>query len=183
MTSFKSLAGAAAFALVFGGAAHATVYHLVGQDIPPATATGTITTDGTIGVLSLGNITATDITVADPGGSALLNGLLELSGDGLTATSSGIYFDFSATDGDDLVLFDSSDDAAYCVATNDLTCGNVPHNEVILVGGDRFYQSPVLSGEVEIAAAAVPELSTWALMLAGFGLAGASMRARRSVAA
>ena len=45
--------------------AHATVYNLVNQGIDPATATGTITTDGTIGVLSQSNITGLDILVSD----------------------------------------------------------------------------------------------------------------------
>jgi hypothetical protein len=69
------------------GAAQATVYELTGQDLPvggpnvhPATAIGTITTNGALGVLSQADIVSADITVTDPFASAVLTGLIVVIG-------------------------------------------------------------------------------------------------------
>jgi hypothetical protein len=58
------------------------------------------------------------------------------------------------------------------------------------IGGNSFEHQDfqgsgnrILSGTVHEAVAAVPEPTSWALMIAGFGLAGATLRARRRVLA
>jgi len=51
----------------------------------------------------------------------------------------------------------------------------------ISVGGASFGGPGVYSGSVEVAA--VPEIGTWAMMLAGFGLAGVALRRRRQTPA
>jgi hypothetical protein len=84
--------------LLFVGAADATVYTIEGQDVPPGTISGTITTDGTLGALTLANITSTDLTVSDSSNTVALNGVSELSGSSLTATSTGLFFDYSGID-------------------------------------------------------------------------------------
>jgi hypothetical protein len=78
----------------------ATVYDLVNQGIAPATATGTITTDGMLGVLSQSDITALNITVDDGAHSFILT-LPDLlfSGSDLSATASGLFFNYAAVDG------------------------------------------------------------------------------------
>ena len=64
--------GAVAGALIWAGAADATVYAIEGQDIPPATISGTITTDGTLGALTLANIIGIDLTVSDGSNTVVL---------------------------------------------------------------------------------------------------------------
>ena len=66
------------------------------------------------------------------------------------------------------------DAAAWCVAGP----GKVTSSELILVALTP-YQGPVLSGSVEIAVAAGPEPSTWAMLLISFSALGfAAYRAR-----
>jgi hypothetical protein len=161
-------------------AAHATVYMLSGQDIFPATATGTITTDGTLGVLSQANITGVDITVADASGSVAVDSFTSLYGTDLTATASGLFFTYSGGSNEAFVTFSSDGTSGYCIATGSPTCGGVADNEAIKVNG-TIYQGPTLSGStVEIATAAVPEPATWAMMLLGLGGVGVVLRRRQN---
>jgi hypothetical protein len=48
-----------------------------------------------------------------------------------------------------------------------------------ITDGDELYSSQLLVDNVTTAAAAVPEPGAWALMIVGFGAAGASLRANR----
>ena len=50
-----------------------------------------------------------------------------------------------------------------------------PFNDPVTLQSD----DPILSGTVTIAGVAVPEPSQWALLLTGFGLAGAALRKQR----
>jgi hypothetical protein len=81
--------GAVAGALIWAGAADATVYAIEGQDIPPATISGTITTDGTLGALTLANIIGIDLTVSDGSNTVVLTIPYALVGSSLAATSAG----------------------------------------------------------------------------------------------
>jgi hypothetical protein len=176
-------AAAVASTLLFAGAANATVYTIEGQDVPPGTVSGTITTDGALGALTLADITSTDLTVSDSSNTVALNGVSELSGSSLTATSTGLFFDYSGIDNNYYAVFDSAGTSAYCIATGEPTCFFILNNEVIEVA-NAVYQGPVESGEVQIAtASAVPEPATWALMLVGFGTLGGIAHRRRAMTA
>jgi PEP-CTERM motif len=190
----RLLAATLAASLVVG-AAQATVYELTGQDLPvggpnvhPATATGTITTNGALGVLSQADIVSADITVTDPFASAVLTGPIVVIGSALTATASGLFFNYSAGDNNGFGVNDSGFDSSYCVATNPSCIGDhgPPTDfELVIVQGD-FHIGPTLTDDVQIAtaipAAPIPEPATWAMMLAGFaGLGYAGYRRLRSV--
>lgn len=184
---FKTQLMAAAIAIsLCAGAAHATVYDLINQGIGPATATGAITTDGTIGALAQSNITNFAITVTDTSGSFTLNPADSnlyngaVFGSNLTATSSGLFFDYGSGAGAFLAaaIVGGSGVEVYCVATGPVSCTGVLNNESIVVN-TNFYQGPPQSGVVQIAAAAVPEPSAWALAITGFMGLGGLLRGRR----
>jgi hypothetical protein len=158
----------------FGGQiASATVYDLVNQGIDPATATGTITTDGTFGVLSQSNITGLDIAVSDGTNSFTLTlPDLQISGADLFATASGLFFNYVGVDGGSLLALNvGSTVNAYCIASaGGLPCfdGGTVSTEGLAVASVA-YQGAIQTGEVQIAAvAAIPEVSTWAMMILGF---------------
>ena len=90
----KLLAGAAVivlFAQAVSAPAQATSYNLT--NIP--WASGTITTDGTLGVLSAGNITDWNINLFNVLTLSVYNSKATVEGTRLLATSLGLYFDFS----------------------------------------------------------------------------------------
>jgi hypothetical protein len=177
MKHTRQLAIAFTFSVFFAGAADATVYTIEGQDVPPGMISGTITTDGVLGVLTAADIISTDLTVKDGSNTVALDGSLLFNGTSLTATSTGLFFDYSPSASNYLVVFDSSQTSAYCIATGSPTCLGTANNEVIEVAG-LAYQGPVESSEVQIAATSgVPEPSTWAMMLLGF--AGLSFAGHR----
>ena len=166
----RYLVGCAIFAASFlvTPIADATVYNLWNQDIAPGTATGTVTTDGTFGVLSQSNITSLNITVADPTNSFTLTFLdLLFFGSDLSATASGLFFNFSGVDGGVFAAVNFATLNGYCVASSPQSCEFTPASEALLVA-NQLFQGPVQTGEVQIAVAAVPEPSTWAMLLIGF---------------
>ena len=69
----------------------------INRTIGPGSVVGTMTTDGTIGVLSAANFTAWNLTLYDGTDSFVLsqaNSRLRIFGDGLSATASDLLFDF-----------------------------------------------------------------------------------------
>ncbi|HLG90518.1 MAG TPA: hypothetical protein VKZ79_25405 [Alphaproteobacteria bacterium] len=76
----------------------ATIYYL-DQKVGPGEATGFIQTDGALGVLSSGNITNWNILLNDGNTTFDLlgysNSQILVIGNGLTATSTNLFFDFS----------------------------------------------------------------------------------------
>jgi hypothetical protein len=180
----RYLVGCVAFAASFFVAhiANAMVYDLVNQNIAPGTASGTITTDGTLGVLSQSNITGLNITVADTTNSFTLTfSDLLFSGSDLSATATGLFFDFAGLDGGFFAGVNLGPTFnGYCVASLGQSCEFTPASEALLVAS-QLYQGPVQTGEVQIAAvAAVPEPSTWAMLLLGFAGIGFTAYRRKS---
>ena len=156
-----------------------------------ATATLSITTDGTIGALSNSNITDWTIALSDAPDSFTLQGPLSgsnsqlgIAGNALTATATGLYFNFS---GSGYALFQSpglgSSQLFYCLQAS--TCFDFAGpGEGIDAHTNYNYQRNSLTGNVLIASVggiggAVPEASTWMMMIVGFGAAGGAMRYRR----
>jgi hypothetical protein len=160
------------FAQAAAAPAGATTYDVTNID----DATGTITTDGTLGVLAAYDIT--DWNIVFPGSTLL--GPLEpdyngrtyayVVGTRLSATASNLYFDFSPAyyqifyiqnliNYDNIQIFAESSGGVY------------------LESSDGFFSYQVLTGSVSIGTAVtgVPEPSTWAMMALGFaglGFAG-----------
>jgi hypothetical protein len=142
-----------------------------------------LTTDGTLGVLAAGNVTAWSFTLSNAGGTVTLDNsnsaFTFLSGSSFQATATDIVFDYTvaghmqwdnfAAAGDDAICWDASGGAFTCI-------GNPPA-ETILVNGS--FSNVARSGRFVLGTAgAIPEPATWALMIGGFGMAGAAMRRR-----
>ena len=192
----------AAFALAAATAADAATY-LGTRTIGAGSVNLSITTDGTLGVVTASNILDWTIVLNGVSGSATLNG--PLSGNNsflyftnflgtttptaLTATATDLSFDYANyPPGRSLsaeYLFFTSGGNYLCIQQN--SCAND-------LGGSDFvsiqrntnvtetYSSAILTGVQVIASVkggAVPEPASWALMIVGFGLAGSALRTRR----
>jgi hypothetical protein len=177
----RSAAAFFASTLPFAGAANATVYTIEGQDLPPATVSGTITTDGALGVLTIGDIVSTDLTVSDGVNTAVLNGEIELGGSSLIATSTALFFDYSVTGVFGVFGGTLANTSAYCLGANEVACGLVQDGAAIEVVS-KIYGGDLELDKVQIAtaSAAVPEPSTWAMMLFGFAGLGYAASRRKS---
>jgi hypothetical protein len=185
--NFKSM-GLLALALVsvaaYSGDASANVVYDL--SLGP-TATGTITTDGNTGILHTSDIIDFNITVTSPthttgtilgplsGNNTILYGTYSTT-TAFTATSAGLFFDFSASGVGGLTQYLIFESSSYlCLNGASGNCNGQP-------SAVRIYVSPTgvgnpaigESGNVEIAtvASAVPEPSTWAMMLLGFAGVG-----------
>lgn len=148
-------------------------------------ATGSITTDGTVGVLSESNITDWLLSLDDGSGAFTLDGPSNsevwLIGTALSATATDLLFDFSRSG---FLLFQNPSVGSgtnFACFTGNSVCGGGTNRISITVGnfGGGVPQSGVQSIASIGSAAAVPEPSTWALMLLGFGFVGGAMRSAR----
>ena len=189
-SSLKSVV-AASLCVATTNAAHAaniiyTVNNFVGA---VGHLTGTVETDGTIGVLSAANFIHWNFNVLGNGASDTLtdgNSGVFSGGGSTTATATGIFFDFS-NPAPSFLLFQkvfSSGNNYVCAASTvfpSTPClqgaSLVPEN---FANASAQYSTP--TGNVLVATVAgVPEPAAWALMIAGFGLVGAAARRRQSV--
>jgi hypothetical protein len=135
-----------------------------------------------VGVLTIGDIVSTDLTVGDGVSTVALNGEIEFGGSALTATSTGLFFDYSQAGVFGVV--DGSATSAYCLGAQATACGIIAQGSAIefqsAVNG-----SPLGVGVVQIAAASpVPEPATWAMMVLGFagiGLVGYRRAAKPAI--
>ena len=153
------------------------------------TANGFIETDDTLGVLTAANIVDYELTVARDALSYLLTpstSAVEIQGDALTATVDELLFNF---DIEGLLYIlptmpGADDDAAICINGTDFACAN--DFGTILLYSDTEGDGVPYNGIRAIASlagappqppmAAVPEPSTWLMLLLGFGAIGAFMR-------
>ena len=142
-----------------------------------------ITTDDTIGDLSAANILDWTIAVTGFNDFTLFG-----PASGNNSTYSGGFFTATATDL--LFNFDQPPSSLRFQATAfdyGFYCLNCFGNTESLGDGFGFYGNVNRQGIVSIAQAqggigAVPEPATWALLILGFGMVGAAMRRRHSVA-
>jgi hypothetical protein len=185
----KILSLAASLLFIGFSDAYATVYN-VNDGTASLTVSGTITTNGDLGVLTQTDIVGWNLTLDGFNQSLLLteaNSTMFFQGPNLVATSSALLFDYSLP-GSTYLTFVS--------VPNDLpTTGLIDWGAIF--GNGRLHLSSGSNGGppgtflneivsrtgVQEIATAVPEPSTWAMMLLGFAGVGYMTYRRRKVAA
>jgi hypothetical protein len=154
-------------------------------------ATGTITTDGTIGVLQTANIVDFNITLQLVSTTTITGPLsganysqygTDTANNSLafTATATGLFFDFSATANTPYLIFQGNG-GQLCFNGFPGNCSGDPHSIQVAIGADESITQA--SGNIQIAtvaASAVPEPSTWAMMILGFAGVGFMAYRRRN---
>ena len=184
--AFKLLA-TAAVTIAAGTAvpANAATY-LLNYTIGSGNVTGSITTDGVLGSLSASDISAFDLLLNDGVGTFDItnsNAAVGISGNTLTATSTGLSFNFS---GSGYALFQApnlgSSMTFFCLEAGSACTGTNSGSTVdvhSVFPGQHISQE----GTVQFASvkSAVPEPATWAMMLMGFGAIGFAMRRRQKL--
>jgi hypothetical protein len=164
-----------------------TIPEVAGELSPLSdTIIGTITTDGTLGVLQSSNILNYNLQLNDnlrPAFDVDLtpanSGIVEDIGNGLSASATGLSFDFSDADavfaiqGTTFGFF--SGHQYFCLQATDGPCvaGETIVPDYFAVDG---VSATGLSGALPLS---VPEPAAWTMMLLGFGGLGALMRSRR----
>ncbi|MEF8727049.1 MAG: PEP-CTERM sorting domain-containing protein [Accumulibacter sp.] len=151
------------------------------------TAVGTITTDGTIGVLAAKNVLSFSITLdPDPGSAFVINeGNAEI-GDyqGLIATLSDLSFNFSGSDSWLMQNPNVGSAGNYLCFTGAALCGGSSQTSAnaITMGTDvvGVNASPMQGRQVVATATSVPEPSSVALAALGLIAAGVGTRRRRA---
>jgi hypothetical protein len=156
--------------LTRAGVANADTYNVNQIFGSAGSAVGTITTDGTLGVLNPTNVTSWDLTLTDGSSSTTLTPLNSTVGSGvgnvgglnnadLTATSSNLLFDFS---GGDAGSWGFSGSTGQLCLTSYTNCFAYPAIGTYAVGGNGLNFS-VESG-TQVVGSAVPEPSSLALI-------------------
>lgn len=188
----KKFAGLAVFAatLLYGASAQAATY-VGSRSLPtgltgPASATLSLTTNDTIGSLQLADLLAWSIQITDALGSATLdqtNSTFEFGGSGaLVASASDISFDFDNPGAGYVIFRQFGGGRYYCVQTNGNCLGTESDGEALDANVGTGFAFAGREGNVTLATlvdeptGAVPEPSTWALMLIGFAFVGSSLR-------
>ncbi len=162
------------------------ITYIGNRTIGVGTAALSITTDDTLGILSAANIIDWTITVAKPGESALLNpgnSNLIFSSTALSATATQLLFDFDGSGGFAFAMSGVGNSRpAYCISgATGVNCNSTPNTEgVFFTSGDitQTFDGVSVLGSV---GGGVPEPASWALMIAGFGVVGATARRRARV--
>jgi hypothetical protein len=124
------------------------------------TLSGSITTDGTIGILTPSDITAWTVTISSPTTSETFSSSDPGSATGiqsnLIATSSEIYLPPSSDGADILELIGPGNDQIIFDNYNEYTA--------IISSGRVWYSGNPVAGDWTIATASVPEPSTFAML-------------------
>ncbi len=178
----------------------ATITYTISRTNGIGSLTGTLTTDGTLGVLAGPNFVSSNLSVTVGSNSYSLVGLTyssigpvipgatirtETNGSNMVATSTQLLFDFALPGAGSFQIVDNANAATplYCATSGFAACGG---NELFgLPGGNtgttRFYGSA--TGNVvlgtKVAGAATPEPMASALMLTGLAAFWLRKRAGR----
>ena len=177
------IALAAAVALTPIPAANATTY-IVNETVAGGSLTGTITTDDTLGILSAANITGYALNIANGGMSGTIDPFTTFAfvdGNALTATGTGLFFDFGGTSSDVFAFFGTPGPLGVCFQVSDFCFTG--SSVISLQFGDGTQITGPRTGNYQFASAvagAIPEPAIWAMMIAGFGVIGFGLRRRQS---
>jgi hypothetical protein len=186
MRRFAALFSLAAMLLVPAAASAQITYNL-NRTIGGGSVFGTVTTDGTIGVLSATNFRSWTLTLTSPnlnasGGTEVITGTSTSAGvlgSALVATPTALTFDFGGFGA--IFALQGASSNAWCLSNAGLTCvGEAPQSESIffrLNGGPAETVSRSGVETLGTAAAQVPEPSTASLLL--LAVAGMGVAARR----
>ncbi len=144
---------------------------------------GTITTDGTLGPLTAANLISWNLDLLGNGGylGTLMPSNSQLRHASLLATSNGLYFDHESSGWLSFAWF--SNGGMWCLSgtanscVGDLTRVSVIGRYYTYGGGLIFGISEERHGTVQYGVPvdttpAVPEMSTWAMMMLGFAAMG-----------
>jgi hypothetical protein len=176
---------AAVFAAFIGfasGSAFANTIYNMDLRGGGSSAVGTITTDSTIGVLQTANLLDWQITLTTNSVTSSLHGSLDsqgfMGGSAVTATATGLFFDFSATDSSFLIFVIGASPFSNALCFNDARGICSGHPSLVLVGiwSEPFAPFSIGSGVQQIAAVAptpVPAaLPLFASAIGGLGFVG-----------
>jgi PEP-CTERM motif len=186
----KSMAAAcAALAVLFSTSASANIVYSVDLISGTTSVVGQITTDGHTGTpLGQGDIAGIDLVISNFAGSKTLTALngVTVSGSDLTATSTGLFYNFSSSDNTSFFFISNfGGGGLLCFNNSAFLCNAGSHSavDVSIASTSSFILE---SGNLEIGVvgvAAVPEPSTWAMMIVGFAGIGFMAYRRKSTLA
>jgi hypothetical protein len=147
----------------------ADITYIVNQNVGTGSITGVIVTNGTLGQLNSIDIDSWDFGASLSPGSgesdhAGSTPSVSEIGDGLSATSDTLSFNFDLPEQSNLIFSDASNGFEWCLFTFE-GCDPAGSGELLSVGGESV-TSTGLSGDQVIGTAA-PEPGTAVLLLAG----------------
>jgi hypothetical protein len=153
----------------------ADITYNVDRTVGLGTVVGTITTDGNTGALGLGDFLAWNLTLNGVGATYTINNTDSVIwgdpfGD-VTATATDLYFNFSGPTGD--LIFQQGESSGmhyYCDQAGVSACFQ-GESDVPQAYYDSSAQIVSRTGN-QIIGTAIPESSTWAMLLAGFAALG-----------
>lgn len=182
---------AALFALCAISAHASAIVYNVNDDVGAfGHITGTVTTDGTIGVLSAGNFIQWNLNVVGNGNTDTLtdaNSHVFIGGSSTTATAANIFFDFANPSPSYLLVQKIFGSANNYVCAASTPYPSTPCYQGASVVPDSVFNStaqfssPSGNQIIATAAGAVPEVASWAMMVLGFGGIGIVLRGRRKL--
>jgi hypothetical protein len=186
--SINRILAAAGVAAVLAASPAAAIVYTINVGDSTLGAVGFIETDGTIGTIAEANIVDWQFDLADNGVDFTLNGAANsgklVLGTDLSATATGLFFNFS---GAGAALFQNPNIGSginFICFTGNVGCGGGQFR--ISISTNTFGEGIAQSGVQQIGTtgtAAVPEPSSWAMLIAGFGLVGAVARRRAAATA
>jgi hypothetical protein len=189
MRGLLSACFGAALSIFSQSASAATILYNVDLVSGTNSVVGEITTDGHSGTLAAKDIVSFSLQINSAGQTADLSpgDTVLVNGSNFTATASGLFFNFSSNSGGNLLLYNMDNGGFNSVCFNDKSesCSD-NRSAVGFTVGDQNIGANFISetGNFEFGvAAAVPEPSTWAMMILGFfGLGFMAYRRKDSLA-